>query len=43
MSLGPVNSMNNDIFVSGGFDHCIKLWDKRIDCISFIFIHSYTS
>ena len=31
MSLGPVNSMNNDVFVSGGFDHCIKLWDKRIE------------
>ena len=43
MSLGPVNSMNNDIFVSGGFDHCIKLWDKRIECISCIFIHSYSS
>lgn len=21
---------NTDVFVSGSFDHCVKLWDQRL-------------
>lgn len=23
--------VNGDVIVSGSFDHCVKLWDLRID------------
>ena len=25
-------SSTNDLFISGGYDRTIKLWDKRVEC-----------
>ena len=30
LSIYSGEMVNNDVFVSGSFDRCVKLWDQRL-------------
>ena len=29
--MGGESATSGDVFVSGGYDHCVKLWDARLE------------
>lgn len=40
VSVGAMTSASSDLFISGGYDKCVKLWDKRIACKCSLFSSS---
>lgn len=31
LGMGVEGGVQSDVFVSGGYDHCVKLWDVRLE------------